>query len=86
MNLELNFIEVFNPLTQYLNNGLCDLFLFVQKVNKIIVFEVHVNAIVIINVLFFMFWMLHHWRTLFDVHQKKWQGNFIRDMKFDYNT
>jgi hypothetical protein len=55
VNFELNFIEVFNPLTLYVNNCLCDLFLFVQKVNKIIVCEVHVNAIVIINVLFFMF-------------------------------
>lgn len=80
MNFELNFIEVFNPLTLYVNNCLCDLFLFVQKVNKIIVCEVHVNAIVIINVLFCMFYMLHHWHTLYDVHQKKWQGNSIRDM------
>jgi hypothetical protein len=86
VNLELDFIEVFNPLTLYVNNGLCDLFLFVQKVNKIIVCEVHVNAIVIINVLFFMFRILHHWHTLFDVHQKKWQGNSMRDMNFDYNT
>jgi hypothetical protein len=55
VNLELNFIEVFNPLTLYVNNSLCDLFLFVQKVNKIIVCEVHVNAIVIINVFFSCF-------------------------------
>jgi hypothetical protein len=84
--LRIRFYWSFQPLTLYVNNGLCNSFLFVQKVNKIIVCEVHVNAIVIINVLFFMFWILHHWHTLFDVHQKKWQGNSMRDMNFDYNT
>jgi hypothetical protein len=26
--------------------------------------------------------MLRHWHALFDVHQKKWQGNSIKDMNF----